>query len=327
MIIAKEKNHTHKTIKQAKDTTTQTVCVIDASGHLGFNLVQRLLHRGYTVHASIQKYDKITEKEEKYRTDPWREENGEGGPRSKGPERGRNVERRREAERSRRWRDEGRDVRAKEGATRGSVTVARRRPQWRSDSGATEATTRAGRWRDGGCFLFEGGATVAASFSPTVRWRSKTGDPNFVDGGVSTSSSDSSIEATLFMPLSKNMRKKRSTEQTLGEKRMARVDQGVRDLNGEGTLNEDEKLNEVVDRARRRARRTRERGRNQRQRDGGAQEAAMEERQWRDGGHNEGWTGGATVAASFSPTVRWRSKTGDPNFVDGGVISDGEGES
>jgi len=38
------------------DTTTQTVCVMDASGHLGFNLVQRLLHRGYTVHASIQKY-------------------------------------------------------------------------------------------------------------------------------------------------------------------------------------------------------------------------------------------------------------------------------
>jgi len=28
---------------------------------------------------------------------------------------------------------------------------------------------------------------------------------------------------------------------------MARVDQGVRDLNGEGTVNEDEKLNEVTD--------------------------------------------------------------------------------
>ena len=36
--------------------------------------------------------------------------------------------------------------------------------------------------------------------------------------------------------------------------------------------------------------RTRERGRNQRQRDGGAQEAATEERRWRDGGRNEGWT-------------------------------------
>jgi len=64
------------------------------------------------------------------------------------------------------------------------AAVARRRPQQRSDGGATEAATRAGRWRDGGCFLFDGGATVAASFSPAVRWRSKTGDPNFVDGGA-----------------------------------------------------------------------------------------------------------------------------------------------
>ena len=81
-------------------------------------------------------------------------------------------------------RDGGRDVRAKEGATIGNVTVARRRPQRRSDGGATEAATRTGRWRDGGCFIFDGGATVAASFSPAVRWRSKTGDPNVVDGGA-----------------------------------------------------------------------------------------------------------------------------------------------
>ncbi|CAJ1931126.1 unnamed protein product [Sphenostylis stenocarpa] len=38
------------------DTTTHTVCVMDASGHLGFTLVQRLLQRGYNVHASVQKY-------------------------------------------------------------------------------------------------------------------------------------------------------------------------------------------------------------------------------------------------------------------------------
>ncbi|WVZ10884.1 hypothetical protein V8G54_015414 [Vigna mungo] len=38
------------------DTNTQTVCVMDASGQLGFSLVQRLLQRGYTVHASLQKY-------------------------------------------------------------------------------------------------------------------------------------------------------------------------------------------------------------------------------------------------------------------------------
>jgi len=75
-------------------------------------------------------------------------------------------------------------VHGKEGATRGSVTVARRRPQRRSDGGATEAATRAGRWRDSGCFIFDSGATVAASFLPAVRWRSKTGDPIFVDGGA-----------------------------------------------------------------------------------------------------------------------------------------------
>ena len=60
----------------------------------------------------------------------------------------------------------------------GGATYAQR------SGGAQEAATRAGRWRDGGCFLFDGGATVAASFSPAVRWRSKTGDPNFVDGSA-----------------------------------------------------------------------------------------------------------------------------------------------
>ena len=59
----------------------------------------------------------------------------------------------------------------------GGATYAQR------SGGAQEAATRAGRWRDGGHFLFDGGA-VAASFSPAVRWRSKTGDPNFVDGGA-----------------------------------------------------------------------------------------------------------------------------------------------
>ncbi|XP_059625087.1 cinnamoyl-CoA reductase-like SNL6 [Cornus florida] len=33
-----------------------TVCVMDASGHLGSTLVQRLLQRGYTVHASVQNH-------------------------------------------------------------------------------------------------------------------------------------------------------------------------------------------------------------------------------------------------------------------------------
>ncbi|XP_016201130.1 cinnamoyl-CoA reductase-like SNL6 [Arachis ipaensis] len=36
------------------DHTAQTVCVMDASAHLGFALVHTLLHRGYTVHASFQ---------------------------------------------------------------------------------------------------------------------------------------------------------------------------------------------------------------------------------------------------------------------------------
>ena len=41
------------------DTSTHTVCVMDASGHLGFSLVQRLLQRGYTVHASVQSYGNL----------------------------------------------------------------------------------------------------------------------------------------------------------------------------------------------------------------------------------------------------------------------------
>jgi len=36
-----------------------------------------------------------------------------------------------------------------------------------------------------------------------------------------------------------------------------------------------------------------------------------------------GLDGGATMTASFSPAVRWQSKTGNPNFVDGGAIGDG----
>jgi len=62
-------------------------------------------------------------------------------------------------------RDEGGDVRAKEGATKGSVTVACRRPQWRSDSGATEAASRAGRWLPPFRLLFGGGARPATQTS------------------------------------------------------------------------------------------------------------------------------------------------------------------
>ncbi|KAF5734304.1 hypothetical protein HS088_TW16G00751 [Tripterygium wilfordii] len=36
------------------DDTSNTVCVMDASGRLGSALVERLLQRGYTVHAAIQ---------------------------------------------------------------------------------------------------------------------------------------------------------------------------------------------------------------------------------------------------------------------------------
>ena len=82
----------------------------------------------------------------------------------------------------RRMHDGGRDVRTTRGSG-GAQEAATEERRWR-DGGATEVATRAGRWRDGGCFLFDGGATVAASFSPAVRWRSKTGDPNFVDGSA-----------------------------------------------------------------------------------------------------------------------------------------------
>ena len=34
--------------------TSNTVCVMDASGRLGSTLVERLLQRGYTVHAAVQ---------------------------------------------------------------------------------------------------------------------------------------------------------------------------------------------------------------------------------------------------------------------------------
>ena len=42
------------TMAPSFDQTAHAVCVMDASGHLGFGLVQRLLQRGYTVHASVQ---------------------------------------------------------------------------------------------------------------------------------------------------------------------------------------------------------------------------------------------------------------------------------
>ncbi|KAF5442563.1 hypothetical protein F2P56_035207 [Juglans regia] len=38
---------------------SKTVCVMDASGRLGSALVQRLLHRGYTVHAAVQNHGEI----------------------------------------------------------------------------------------------------------------------------------------------------------------------------------------------------------------------------------------------------------------------------
>ncbi|KAK7360853.1 hypothetical protein VNO77_02869 [Canavalia gladiata] len=40
------------------DESANTVCVMDASGELGTSLVQRLLQRGYTVHASVQSHGK-----------------------------------------------------------------------------------------------------------------------------------------------------------------------------------------------------------------------------------------------------------------------------
>ncbi|XP_065852955.1 cinnamoyl-CoA reductase 1-like [Euphorbia lathyris] len=46
------------------DSST-TVCVMDASGVLGTSLVHTLLHRGYTVHASVQNHDKLNYFEER----------------------------------------------------------------------------------------------------------------------------------------------------------------------------------------------------------------------------------------------------------------------
>ncbi|KAK9275728.1 hypothetical protein L1049_022996 [Liquidambar formosana] len=39
--------------------TTNTVCVMDASGRLGSSLVERLLQRGYTVHAAVQNHGDV----------------------------------------------------------------------------------------------------------------------------------------------------------------------------------------------------------------------------------------------------------------------------
>lgn len=36
---------------------SNTVCVMDASGNLGLSLVQRLLQRGYMVHAAVQNHN------------------------------------------------------------------------------------------------------------------------------------------------------------------------------------------------------------------------------------------------------------------------------
>ncbi|KAK4751696.1 hypothetical protein SAY87_020494 [Trapa incisa] len=41
------------------DPPSNTVCVMDASGRLGSTLVKRLLRRGYTVHAAIQKQGEL----------------------------------------------------------------------------------------------------------------------------------------------------------------------------------------------------------------------------------------------------------------------------
>ncbi|KAJ4721096.1 putative Cinnamoyl-CoA reductase [Melia azedarach] len=40
-------------------SSSKTVCVMDASGHLGSALVRRLLHRGYAVHAAVQNHGKL----------------------------------------------------------------------------------------------------------------------------------------------------------------------------------------------------------------------------------------------------------------------------
>ncbi|KAB1215984.1 Tetraketide alpha-pyrone reductase 1 [Morella rubra] len=41
------------------EETSKTVCVVDASGKLGSSLVERLLERGYTVHAAVQRHDDV----------------------------------------------------------------------------------------------------------------------------------------------------------------------------------------------------------------------------------------------------------------------------
>ncbi|XP_048319370.2 cinnamoyl-CoA reductase-like SNL6 [Ziziphus jujuba] len=41
------------------DHSSNTVCVMDASGHLGSCLVERLLQRGYTVHAAVQSHGEL----------------------------------------------------------------------------------------------------------------------------------------------------------------------------------------------------------------------------------------------------------------------------
>ncbi|KAG6633677.1 hypothetical protein CIPAW_12G065600 [Carya illinoinensis] len=40
-----------------QQTSNSTVCVMNASGRLGSTLVQRLLRRGYTIHATVQHHD------------------------------------------------------------------------------------------------------------------------------------------------------------------------------------------------------------------------------------------------------------------------------
>lgn len=49
-------SHSSKDMAPSFDISSHTVCVMDASSQLGLSLVQRLLQRGYTVHASLQKY-------------------------------------------------------------------------------------------------------------------------------------------------------------------------------------------------------------------------------------------------------------------------------
>ncbi|XP_044475708.1 cinnamoyl-CoA reductase 1-like isoform X2 [Mangifera indica] len=46
------------------ETCSKTVCVMDASGHLGSSLVHRLLHRGYNVHAALHSHGSLKNLEE-----------------------------------------------------------------------------------------------------------------------------------------------------------------------------------------------------------------------------------------------------------------------